>query len=78
MMWDVESLGGLDRSDAHGLVHFEVHRWDVHSVPVIKVFFKNLFIFLKCVFPKFCTMSARFAEFFFFQCLGKYFLSLRI
>ena len=69
MMWDVESLGGLDRSDAHGLVHFEVHRWDVHSVPGFKVFFKNRFIFLKNVFPKFVALSASFAELFLFLSL---------
>ena len=63
MMWDVESLGGLDRSDAPGLIHFEVHRFNVHPVPGIKVFFKNLFMFLKYVFPKFCIRSASFAEF---------------
>ena len=68
MMWDVESLGGLDRSDAPGLIHFEVHRFNVHPVPRIKVFFKNIFVLLKYV-PKFSTRSASFAEFFFCSCV---------
>ena len=69
-MWDVESLGGLDWSDAPGLIHFEVHRFNVHPVPRIKVSFENIFIFLKYVFPKLCTKSGCFAEFLFCSNFG--------